>query len=577
MVVLHHSFDCHRLIAGLLALCLPLGVIPLASVHAQNPAEIWKRGVVKITATIEGVRQVGTGIIVRLDADTAYILTASHVVEGDLAPHVTFFTTPHRSIPSQVLGMDSRNPKGLAALMVTGVEATGLLALPIDPAAKFEAGATVTLIGFPRIPPVPWAVTLGTITGQAGQDLVIAGPANAGNSGGPVIVDGKVGAVVTEVADAFVYAVPMVIAQVALNGWGVGSSATSGQAIAQVPSIQQPQARDQPSVQAVQGKKSQETASATRVLPLVEQLAKMPNPKIGELIGASGQADAAPMIRIPAGEFVMGAEPDEICKFDVVMRDTVCLPEASVDYAPRHRVKLDAFDLDEFEVTTGQFARFIEATRYARDPTGKKLVLIKSSSLFFGDSWEHDAVPQADWRQPDGAQSPDPNSPVVQISWHEAQAYCEWVGKRLPTEAEWEYAARAGTSARHWWGDGPPGTPAPGNFADVTFHNAFDRDMDFKGYSDGYPRTAPVRTFAPNPWGLHDMAGNVWEWTADWYAPHYYRESAELNPRGPERGTDKVKRGGSWFSYRGLHQRMRQKPEDSDDHTGFRCAKSVAP
>ena len=158
------------------------------------------------------------------------------------------------------------------------------------------------------------------------------------------------------------------------------------------------------------------------------------------------------------------------------------------------------------------------------------------------------------------------------MSWEDAKAYCEQYGKRLPTEAEWEYAARAGTSTRNWWGNDPPGSRRVANIADVSTKDLFNNYL--ASYNDGFVRTAPVGTMAANPWGLFDMIGNVWEWTADWYGEDYYSQSSQRNPKGPETGDYRVVRGGSWnnqpFNSRSAY-RGGGHPSVRNVTFGFRC------
>ena len=179
-----------------------------------------KTGVVQITARVGGIQRTGTGIIVALRNDAAYIVTASHVVEGDPQPQVAFFVDSYRSFDASIRGRDSQNPKGLAALIVRGPLPPGLRALGIE-AARVKDGEGVTIIGFPRVVGVPWLVTDGKIAGRKGPELVFTGNADEGNSGGPLMINGKVVGVVTSVTGGFGYASPSTIVLETLRGWNV--------------------------------------------------------------------------------------------------------------------------------------------------------------------------------------------------------------------------------------------------------------------------------------------------------------------------------------------------------------------
>jgi len=194
--------------------------------------------------------------------------------------------------------------------------------------------------------------------------------------------------------------------------------------------------------------------------------------------------------------------------------------EGSDDEKPRHQVTVDGFYMDKTEVTQAEYER----------------VMGNNPSIFKGC----------------------PYCPVENVSWHDAKAYCDKVGKRLPTEAEWEYAARAGTTTPYYWGNGSP---------DV-----------YAWYKDNSgEKTQPVGQKKPNAWGLYDMSGNVWEWCSDWYGEKYYAESPGQNPQGPTGGQYRVLRGGSWDLYPEFLRsanRYRFEPVFRNLNFGFRCVRS---
>ncbi len=239
---------------------------------------------------------------------------------------------------------------------------------------------------------------------------------------------------------------------------------------------------------------------------------------------------------------------------------------------PPHRVRIKSFYLDVTEVTNAQFAKFAAATGYVTESEKQG-----SSGVFNPEVGEWSLVDGADWRHPTGPGSSIEGMdeyPVVQVSWDDASAYAAWAGKRLPTEAEWEYAARGDLdNALYPWGNDL--TPQ-GKYRANVWQGTFP--LQDQGL-DGFSAPAPVKRYPPSSHGLYDMAGNVWEWVADWYAPDYYSDSPADNPPGPAAGTEKVQRGGSWMCSKNYCQgyrvaaRQKTTPDTALNNLGFRCAK----
>jgi len=238
--------------------------------------------------------------------------------------------------------------------------------------------------------------------------------------------------------------------------------------------------------------------------------------------------------------------------------------------APVHEVVVNSFWMDEHEVTVAEFGKFVEATGYKTDAER-----FGWSGVFNPKTGEWEKTAHADWRHPDGPQSQaTANEPVCQVSWSDAAAYAKWANKRLPTEAEWEYAARGGlTGKRYSWGDDlrPNGKPVA-NWWQGHFPENDTGEDGFKG-------RAPVESFPPNGYGLYDVAGNVWEWCADWYADDYYEHTARNNPAGAASGKERAIRGGSWLcaenfctNYR-VAARSHATPDSGLNNLGFRCAR----
>lgn len=264
--------------------------------------------------------------------------------------------------------------------------------------------------------------------------------------------------------------------------------------------------------------------------------------------------------KIPAGEFLMGSEesPESLARaYPQLPRERF---ELLKDEAPVHKVRITkAFWMGRHEVTVGQFRRFVEASGYVpeseADGTGGYgwRADYDPSTTRRGDAFEG-RDKRYSWRNPGFVQSED--HPVVNVTWNDAQALAAWLTKtegrryRLPTEAEWEYAARAGTRSRYHSGDDPATLLQAANVfdADSARHWPHWQAMALKG-SDGYAFTAPVGRFAPNAWGLFDMHGNAWEWVSDWHDDEYYKHSPVDDPQGPADGGVKVRRGGSWHTW----------------------------
>ncbi len=268
---------------------------------------------------------------------------------------------------------------------------------------------------------------------------------------------------------------------------------------------------------------------------------------------------AVPQVLVPAGAFMMGADDEE----------------ADSDEDPVHEVRLDAFWLDAVEVTNGQYAAFAADTGYMTTDELDGIGYTIAGSEF-------DDVRGANWRHPLGPDSDivgQDNYPVTLVSYDDARAYCAWAGGRLPTEAEWEYAARGPSAPLYPWGD---------VFSEQRV-NACDRNCPMRWaedtIDDGYTFAAAVGTFGGGvSWtGAEDMAGNVWEWTSDWYAPDYYAESPVDNPTGPSGSVDedgKSVRGGAWSStMQGVRSTTRVSVGAWRGHfdVGVRCAYEVTP
>jgi sulfatase modifying factor 1 len=343
-------------------------------------------------------------------------------------------------------------------------------------------------------------------------------------------------------------------------------------------------------------------ALSAHAVDLVASAAKE-DPSFGPTIGnPSKPPNPAPegMVWIPGGEFSMGSEGKCNGK-------SCCSPATVADALPIHRVYVDGFWMDTTDVTNAQFEKFVQATGYVtiaeRAPTKEEFPtappenLVAGSVVFTPSSepvslddhyqwWSY--VKGANWQHPEGPQSDikgKENYPVVQIAYPDAVAYAKWAGKRLPTEAEWEFAARGGLSGKLYaWGDEfKPG----GKFMANTYQGVFPvKDTG----EDGFAGISPVGAFPANGYGLYDMAGNVWQWCSDWYRPDYFKQLAAdgnvaRNPQGPETPFDpaeptekkRVQKGGSFLctdqycTRYMMGTRGKGEVNTGTNHVGFRC------
>ena len=311
----------------------------------------------------------------------------------------------------------------------------------------------------------------------------------------------------------------------------------------------------------------------------------------------SGRGPAKGMMLVPGGEFLMGTDDREGYPSD--------------GEGPIRRVLLDPFFIDACAVTNAQFAQFVKAANYKTEAEAfgwsfvfhslvppKAAATVNKAVLEAPWWWP---VTGACWRRPEGPGTSvvkRPNHPVVHVSWNDAAAYCQWAGKRLPTEAEWECAARGGlVQKRYPWGDEL--TPDGKHHSNIWQ----GRFPEHNTAEDGHVAAAPARSFPPNGYGLYNMTGNVWEWCADWFSPsplpRHSREGgkpgrgqavksglpdqpgAVENPKGPSSGTSRSMRGGSYLCHSSYCNRYRvaarssNTPDSSTGNLGFRCVRDV--
>jgi formylglycine-generating enzyme len=275
------------------------------------------------------------------------------------------------------------------------------------------------------------------------------------------------------------------------------------------------------------------------------------------------------MVLLEGGEFVMG--------------NTSPWAYPGDGEGPLRPVRVDPFRIDRHALSNAEFTTFLEKTNYVTEAErfGWSFVFAgllpddfpPTRGVAHAPWWRR--VEGADWRRPEGPQSHldgRMDHPVVHVSWNDARAYCAWAGKRLPSEAEWEYAARGGLDARVFpWGDE---LEPDGEHRMNVWQGAFPGENTC---ADGFYGTCPVGAYPANRYGLHNMTGNVWEWCADWYSPDFHTRDRRTNPQGPPGGTHRSTRGGSYLCHHSYCRRYRVaarnslEPESTTGNTGFRC------
>jgi formylglycine-generating enzyme required for sulfatase activity len=250
-----------------------------------------------------------------------------------------------------------------------------------------------------------------------------------------------------------------------------------------------------------------------------------------------GKGVKMPLLHIKAGSFLMGSPGSDKDAFN--------------QEKPQHEVRIRRdYLLGKYAVTREQFARFVDDEGYQTEAE-------KDGQGGWGYNAENNKLegrnPKYSWRDPGFTQ--DRRHPVVNVSWNDARAFCRWLSRKtgracdLPTEAQWEYACRAGMTTRYFTGDDRGSLEGYANVGDQTLKEKRIKSREsypFFAFTDGYPFTSPVEAFKPNRWGLHDMTGNVWQWCVDWYGKGYYASSDKDDPQGPNSGTARVVRAGSW-------------------------------
>jgi formylglycine-generating enzyme required for sulfatase activity len=498
-------------------LLLGLPAWAAVDVTALEPAVVW----IKADANSKP----GAGCVIKVEAGRAYVLTAYHVIRsaheaGRYEVDVRFHGQAGAPARGKIRQEWLLPQDDLAVLEVDRPPVTQRIAL--GSAAQLHKLDDVFAIGHPS--GSNWAVTPGSVSNFEGKNILFSGDAvDPGNSGGPLV-------------DAQGQMVGLILGERGEERGGLGMAMKAdfvklfvGPWIGELPSSPVATAKPTPPV-------PQPPAPA----PRTPATAPKPATPSQVIRGKDGKE----MVLVPAGNFAMGSGARDIeAAFQAVKRiDPTAERYWFSDETPAHLVTLDAFFIDRYEVTVGEYRSFIRATG-------------------------HRALP--DWIK---TVAPEDRHPVVQVSWEDAVAYCQWAGKRLPTEAEWEKAARGTDGRQYPWGNEPPdGRRA--NFCD----RRCDRGWKDATEDDAYQYTSPVGSYPAgvSPYGVHDMGGNVWEWTSSLLFPYPYK--ADDGREDPKPSVLRVLRGGAWNStaaYLRASYRSGVLPISMTPEFGFRCART---
>jgi formylglycine-generating enzyme required for sulfatase activity len=618
---MRRSFACGALMASLF----------FPNVGLAQEVSALRNGVVKINSTSPGGKsRTGTGFVVKLEADTAFIVTAYHVVEGDKSPKVEFFARPNIPVPAEVVGTARQLDVALIVVRGKANLPEGLLTLQLDPEESLTVGQDVMTIGFP--PGLSWAVSKPNVASQEGGSYaIVGGNIDEGNSGGPVLRGESVVAMVTAAERGSGRVIPAQFLAFVLQSWRIDLAATTAApTVAKDPNDTTAQSallkedtlegvfdrmelglktadeslfkaqwhptgyelnlaggsgiegadifrqgsREgwyiRPDPNEVRGRGSQDAyvsrcdvvswksgsiddvvyAGVIRfkgrwaVLAIGEDKSEIselvnrarsgepikpisePTPEAGAQ--TFGDCNNCPdMVVVPAGRFTMGSPQSEAGR--------------NRHEGPTHEVVIPApFAVSRYEVTRGQFAQFVRET--GRDMSGGCWILDSKATRWRVDS-------KRSWRDPGFPQTDE--HPVVCVNWEDAKTYTQWLAEktgkpyRLLSEAEWEYVARANSETARFWGDGEQQACEYANVADRQAKNNYSGWTSFD-CDDGYTETAPVGTYKPNAFGLHDMLGNAWEWVEDCWIKSYAKVPNDGSAWLSGDCKTRVLRGGSW-------------------------------
>jgi formylglycine-generating enzyme required for sulfatase activity len=601
---------------------MAMAFVLLAASPPSSPAaesQDLDEGVVNLVVKYRGVRddgsidegkRVGSGFVVRCDEESVYILTAYHVIKDSQETGVIFSSQRHASpLKPRVIHQQFQDENGLALLAVPAdaARSAGARGLPLSAAGVPAKGQELLMIGNPRTLG-DWEWSRGLVGGRKGEIFRVNVNVQEGNSGGPMLLDGQVVGIVLNDLQGIAEVKSVINIRNYLEGLDVaakdgpcrGAHPTAAKPTVPAPQVDlqvqitpapakltvrsnvtgdtvfidgQPRGPTRLDLQLSPGSNlvrvekegyepfEEKVELAAGAEKTVRATLQRPGPKPGETFRDCPRCPE--MVVIPTGSFQMGSPASEVGRQD--------------DEGPVHRVQIaQPFALGRREVTVGEFGAFVAATAYRTEAEKSQ-----GCAAWNGTEWAYDT--KRNWRAPGFTQGDD--HPVVCVSWNDARAYLEWLSKesgqayRLPSEAEWEYAARAGTTTARFWAERADQACPYANVADKSYAAKYpDFQWLIHRCDDRHVHTAPVGSFKPNAFELLDILGNVWEWTEDCWNDSYNGAPSDGSAWTKGDCGRRVSRGGSWADepvFVRSAGRFRDGTGGRGGYTGFRPARTL--
>jgi formylglycine-generating enzyme required for sulfatase activity len=562
---------------------LPASILFVLLVATVGPvlAQDVDAGVVKLVVTTHGgVGRIGSGFVVRIDDERAYVLTAAHVVDGAKETGVVFRSRRLASpVPGTVVGPEHWDRRGLALIVVSAADArsAGARPLPFSTEGPPAIGTDLRFVGHPRTVG-DWSSLFGRVAAREGKALKVQVAVEEGSSGGPVLEQGRVIGVVVEELAGIAVVSPVFNIRTYLEGYGVIAAA-------------EPVSPSPPSEPPAPAERAAEPAPEPARLTVRSNV-------LGDTVYLDGEARGSTRLdlKLSPGRHKVRVEKEGYDVFETEVdlaagaEETIRATLMRAGPKPGETFR-DCDDCPEMVVIPAGSFRMgsPEGERGRASDEGpvhtvtfdRPFAIAKHEVTF--DEWDACVRDGGCKHEPGDAGWGRGDRPVINVGWDDAREYLDWLsGKtggryRLPSEAEWEYAARAGTMTARFWGDDPDAACRYANVYDETGKREHGFSGTHHACDDGYAKTAPVGAFAANGFGLNDMLGNVWEWTEDCWNDGYEGAPSDGTARTEGDCGRRVVRGGAWDfapDFVRSANRSRSSTENRDNGLGFRPART---